>query len=121
MLEKQATSIEVSPLVFLKHAANLRGHVLEDTADVLHSLARTSFEGRGISSLIFVEKNLFEKVIEKQQFGVTLRILLVKPPSKRKISIAVIEKRRFYMIFRCFAMEDHVKKGENFKFSWSWT
>src|SRR6218665_1856051 len=30
MLEKQATSIEVSPLAFLKHAANLRGHVLED-------------------------------------------------------------------------------------------
>src|SRR6218665_562266 len=27
MLEKQATSIEVSPLVLLKHAANLRGHM----------------------------------------------------------------------------------------------
>jgi len=61
MLEKQATSIEVSPLVLLKHAANLRGHVLEDTAEVLHSLARTSFGGRGISPIIFVEKNFFEK------------------------------------------------------------
>ena len=26
------------------------------------------------------------------------------------MSIAVIVKRRFYMIFRCFAMEDYVKK-----------
>src|SRR6218665_1044900 len=84
MLEKQATSIEVSPLVFLKHAANLRGHVLEDTAKVLHSLARTSFGGRGISSLIFVEKHLFEKVIEKEHFGVILRIFLVKPPLEDK-------------------------------------
>jgi len=49
MLEKQATSIEVSPLVLLKHAANLRGHVLEDTAEVLHSLARTSFEKQATS------------------------------------------------------------------------
>jgi len=60
MLEKQATSIEVSPLVLLKHAANLRGHVLEDTAEVLHSLARTSFGGRGTSPLIFVEKNFLK-------------------------------------------------------------
>src|SRR6218665_1611838 len=74
----------LSTIVFLKHAANLRGHVLEDTAEVLHSLARTSFGGRGISSLIFVEKNLFEKVIEKEHFGVILQILLVKPPSKTK-------------------------------------
>src|SRR6218665_1674200 len=70
MLEKQATSIEVSPLVFLKHAANLRGHVLEDTAEVLRSLARTSFGGRGISPQIFVKKNFFEKVIQTEHFGV---------------------------------------------------
>src|SRR6218665_2469434 len=79
MLEKQATSIEVSLQVFLKHAANLRGHVLEDTAEVLHSLARASFGGKGICLLIFVEKNFFEKIIEKEHFGVILRILLVKP------------------------------------------
>jgi len=69
--------------------------------------------GRGISPLIFVEKNLFEKVIEKKQFGAILRILLVEtftPPPKTKMSIAVIVKRRFYMIFRWFAMEDYVKK-----------
>src|SRR6218665_3424943 len=63
----------LSTIVLLKHAANLRGHVLEDTAEVLHSLARTSFGGRGISPLIFVEKN-FLKVIEKEHFGVILRI-----------------------------------------------
>src|SRR6218665_2742820 len=97
MLEKQATSIEVSPLVFLKHAANLRGHVLEDTAEVLHSLARTSFGGRH-SSLIFVEKNLFEKVIEKEHFVVILQILLVKPPSKTKNVYSSNREKRFYMI-----------------------
>src|SRR6218665_4057486 len=37
-----------------------RGHVLEDTAEVLHSLARTSFGGRGTSPLIFVEKNFLK-------------------------------------------------------------
>jgi len=36
------------------------------------------------------------------------------------MSIAIIVKRRFYMIFCCFAMEDYVKIGENFKFMWSW-
>jgi len=47
MLEKQATSIEVSPLNLLKDAANVWDHVLEDTAEFLHSLAGTSFGGRG--------------------------------------------------------------------------
>src|SRR6218665_1791638 len=96
MLEKQATSIEVSPLIFLKHAANLRGHVLEDTAEVLHSLTRTSFGGRDISPLIFVEKNCFEKVIEKEHFGVILRILLVKPkhlPPKKNVYSSNREKK----------------------------
>src|SRR6218665_2723657 len=73
--------------------------------------------GQGHLPLIFVEKNFFEKVIEKEHFGVILRILLAKPkhlpphPTKTKMSIAVIVKRRFYMIFRCFAMEDYVKKA----------
>src|SRR6218665_909862 len=72
------TSIEVSPLVLLKHAANLRGHLLEDTAEVLHSLSRTSFGG-GAFTPNFCREEFFEKVIEKEHFGVILRILLVKP------------------------------------------
>src|SRR6218665_3837700 len=87
MLEKQATSIEVSPLVLLKHAANLRGHVLEDTAEVLHSLASTSFGGRGISPII-LSRRIFLKSNRKEHFGVILRILLDKPkhlpPPRRK-------------------------------------
>src|SRR6218665_981027 len=85
MLEKQATSIEVSPLVLLKHAANLRGHVLEDTAEVLHSLARTSFGGRGISPIIFVEKKSNRK---RAFWGDFADIAIVKPkhlpPPRRK-------------------------------------
>src|SRR6218665_2428029 len=110
MLEKQATSIEApqAPLVFLKHAANLRGHVLEDTAEVLHSLARTSFGGRGFPPLFFVEKNFFEKVIEKELFGVILRILLhvVKPkllppppPARIKKFKGISKERRIYWVF----------------------
>src|SRR6218665_2105797 len=125
MLEKQATSIEVSPLVLLKHAANLRGHVLEDTAEVLHSLARTSFGGRGTSPLIFVEKNFLKSNRKRAFWGDFADIAglteTLTTSSKKKMSIAVIVKRRFYMIFRCFAMEDYEKKGENFKFMWSWT
>src|SRR6218665_1753203 len=44
--------------------------------------------GQGHLPLIFVEKNFFEKVIEKEHCGVILRILLVKPkhlpPTKTK-------------------------------------
>src|SRR6218665_3939077 len=76
--------------------------------------------------LCYVMLRIFRKSNRKGAFWVILRILLVKrkhlpPLPKTKKSIAVIVKRRFYMIFRCFAMEDYVKKGENFKFVWSWT
>ena len=106
----------------LKHAANLWGDVLEDTAEVLHSLAGTSFWVRGHFPLIFIEEKFFEKV--KEHFGVILRILLFKskhlrPPLRRqKMSIAAIEKRRFYILR---VLKDCVKKGENFKIMWSWT
>src|SRR6218665_1661671 len=50
----------VSPLVFLKQDANLRGHVLEDTAEVLHSLARTSF-GAGAFPPNFCQEEFFLK------------------------------------------------------------
>src|SRR6218665_795452 len=108
MLEKQATSIEVSPLLLLKHAANLRGHVLEDTAEVFHSLARTSFGGRGISPIIFVEKNFF-KAIEKEHFGGILQILLVKPkhlpPSRRKNFYSSNREKKILHDFPVFCNE----------------
>ena len=64
-LEKQATSIEVSPPYLLKDAANVWGHVLEDTADRIppQSCRDVIWRAWGISPLIFVEKNFFEKVI----------------------------------------------------------
>jgi len=34
------------------------------------------------------------------------------------MSIAAIEKRRFYILR---VLKDYVKKGENFKIMWSWT
>src|SRR6218665_1697122 len=79
--------------------------------------------GAGAFTPNFCREDFLEKVIEKEHFGVILWILLVKPPSPRrqKMSIAVIVKRRFYMITRWFAMEDYVRKGVNFKFVWSWT
>src|SRR6218665_3189337 len=122
MLEKQATSIEVSSLVLLKHAANLRGHVLEDTAEVLHSLARTPFGGRGTSPLIFVEN--FLKVIEKEHFGVILRILLVKPKHhtlEEKNVYSSNREKKILHDFPVFCNGGLCKKGENFKFSWAWT
>src|SRR6218665_2175935 len=68
-----------SSLHLLKPAANLWGHVLEDTAEVLHSLAGTSFGVRGHFRPNFYQGEIFEKVIEKEHFWVILRILLVKP------------------------------------------
>src|SRR6218665_3228225 len=78
--------------------------------------------GQGHLPLIFVEKNFFEKVIEKEHFGVILRILLVKPkhlpPTKTK---NVFSSNREKKILHDFPVFCNVKKGVNFKFLWSWT
>src|SRR6218665_2719201 len=72
----------------------------------------------GISPLSFIEENFLEKVIQKEHFGVILRILLVKqkhlsPPLRRqKMSIAAIEKRRFYILR---VLKHYVKKVEILK------
>src|SRR6218665_2249342 len=77
--------------------------------------------GAGAFPPEFFSRRIFLKSNRKRAFwGDFADIAIVKPkhlpPLEEKMSIAVIVKRRFYMIFRCFAMEDYVKKGENFKF-----
>src|SRR6218665_3486507 len=78
--------------------------------------------GQGHLPLIFVEKNFFEKVIEKEHFRVILRVLLVKPkhlpPTKTK---NVYSSNREKKILHDFPVFCNVKKGVNFKFLWSWT
>src|SRR6218665_3534288 len=70
--------------------------------------------GQGHLPLIFVEKNFFEKVIEKEHFLMILRILLIKPkhlpPPEDKNVYSSNREKKILHDFTVFAMEDHVKK-----------
>src|SRR6218665_3802934 len=86
----------------------------------------TVLQGRHLGAGAFPPQFLSRrKVIEKEHFGVILRILLVKPkhlpPPRRKNVYSSNHEKKILHDFPVFCNGGLCEKGENFKFMWSWT